>query len=75
MALRGHDLREPWLPDYPNLLADLVLTAPDQVWVADITYIRLPTTYVSLACVLDAYSMPTPAAVSAGSLRARWRPR
>lgn len=41
---------------YPNLLADLVLTAPNQAWVADITYIRLPTTFAYLAAILDAYS-------------------
>jgi putative transposase len=44
------------LRTYPNLLADAVLTAPDQAWVADITYIRLPAAFVYLACVLDAYS-------------------
>jgi putative transposase len=31
------------LRTYPNLLAGLVLTRPNQAWVADITYIRLPT--------------------------------
>ena len=41
---------------YPNLLAGLVLDRLDRAWVADITYIRLPTTFVYLACVLDAYS-------------------
>ena len=41
---------------YPNLLAQAVLTAPDQAWVADITYIRLPTTFAYLACLLDACS-------------------
>jgi putative transposase len=41
---------------YPNLLATTTLTAPDQAWVADITYVRLPTTFVYLACLLDAYS-------------------
>ncbi len=41
---------------YPNLLAEMVLTGPDQAWVADITYIRLPTTFAYLACVLDAWS-------------------
>ena len=41
---------------YPNLLADVVLTAPDQAWVADITYIHLPTTFAYLAAILDAYS-------------------
>lgn len=44
------------LPTYPNLLAETTLSAPNQAWVADITYIRLPTTFVYLACVLDAYS-------------------
>jgi transposase InsO family protein len=44
------------LPTYPNLLADAPLTGPDQAWVADITYIRLPTTFAYLACVLDAWS-------------------
>lgn len=41
---------------YPNLLATTVVSAPDQAWVADITYVRLPTTFVYLACLLDAYS-------------------
>jgi len=41
---------------YPNLLAARVLDAPDQGWVADITYIRLPTGFVYLAALLDAWS-------------------
>lgn len=41
---------------YPNLLAATTLSAPDQAWVADITYVRLPTIFVYLACVLDAFS-------------------
>ena len=44
------------LQTYPNLLAGQVLTRANQAWVADITYIRLPTTFVYLACVLDAWS-------------------
>ena len=44
------------LPTYPNLLAQTPLSAPNQAWVADITYVRLPTSFVYLACVLDAYS-------------------
>jgi transposase InsO family protein len=43
-------------PIYPNLAADLKLTGIDQLWVADITYIRLETEFVYLAVVLDAYS-------------------
>lgn len=41
---------------YPNLLAACHLDAPDQAWVADITYIRLPTGFVYLATLLDAHS-------------------
>ena len=41
---------------YPNLLKTLALTQPDQAWVADITYIRLPHQFCYLAAVLDAYS-------------------
>jgi putative transposase len=47
----GHGLTR-----YPNLVHELVVTRPDQVWVADITYIRLPTGFVYLACILDSYS-------------------
>lgn len=41
---------------YPNLLAGLPIARLDQVWVADSTYIRLPTACAYLACVLDAHS-------------------
>ena len=41
---------------YPNLTQDLTLTKLDQVWVVDMTYIRLPQGFVYLACVLDAFS-------------------
>lgn len=41
---------------YSNRLKDTALTAPNQAWVADITYIRLPTCFCYLACLLDAYS-------------------
>jgi putative transposase len=43
-------------PVYANRLAGVVLTAPDQAWVADLTYIRLRSAFVYLACILDAYS-------------------
>lgn len=43
-------------PVYPNLLAEAPLDGLNQAWVADITYIRLPTAFVYLACVLDAFS-------------------
>ena len=44
------------LPVYPNLARDLEPTTVNQLWVADITYIRLREEFVYLAVVLDAYS-------------------
>ena len=43
-------------PVYPNVLAGVILDAPDQAWVADLTYIRLRSAFVYLACILDAFS-------------------
>jgi transposase InsO family protein len=43
-------------PIYPNRARDLVLTDLNQLWVADITYIRLEVEFVYLAVVLDAFS-------------------
>jgi transposase InsO family protein len=43
-------------PIYQNLAGEMVLTGVDQLWVADITYIRLLTEFVFLAVLLDAYS-------------------
>jgi putative transposase len=44
------------LPVYPNLAGQMEPTAINQLWVADITYIRLGTEFVYLAVVLDAFS-------------------
>src|SRR5690348_8545258 len=41
---------------YLNLAARMQLTGINQLWVADITYIRLRTEFVYLAVVLDAWS-------------------
>ncbi len=41
---------------YPNLARHMVLTGMDQLWRADITYIRLREEFVFLAVILDAYS-------------------
>jgi putative transposase len=49
------DSRHP-LPIYPNLARQMQLTALNQLWVADITYIRLRTEFVYLAVVLEAFS-------------------
>src|SRR5947209_9200319 len=45
------------LPIYPNVLAGITLTAPDQAWVADFTYIRLRSAFVYLALILYTFSL------------------
>lgn len=45
-----------FLPVYPNLAARLVVEGLNQLWVADITYIRLREQFVYLAVILDAFS-------------------
>lgn len=41
---------------YPNLAGEMELTRLNQLWVADITYIRLAWEFIYLAVILDAYS-------------------
>ena len=43
-------------PRYPNLVADLTVSRPDQVWVADITYVRVRVEFVYLAAVMDVFT-------------------
>jgi putative transposase len=43
-------------PRYPNLVRDLKIIAPNQVWVVDITYIRLREEFIYLAIVMDVYT-------------------
>lgn len=43
-------------PVYPNLLKGLEVTGMNQVWVADITYVRILTGFVYLAVILDIFS-------------------
>jgi transposase InsO family protein len=43
-------------PRYPNLVESLVVQRPDQVWVADITYIRLQHGFVYLAVIMDVFT-------------------
>ncbi len=43
-------------PRYPNLVQDLEVTHPDQVWVADITYIHLRCEDVYLAVIMDVFT-------------------
>jgi putative transposase len=43
-------------PRYPNLVQDLEIVRPDQVWVSDITYIRLRDEFVYLAVIMDVFT-------------------
>jgi transposase InsO family protein len=43
-------------PRYPNLVQDLEIVRPDQVWVSDITYIRLRYEFVYLAVIMDVFT-------------------
>jgi transposase InsO family protein len=54
----------------PNLARDLRLSSPDQLWVADITYVRLQEEFAYLAVVLDAFSRLVVGWATADHLRA-----
>lgn len=45
-----------WMRKYPNLIKKLELTRPEQLWVADITYLSMGNRYCYLHLVTDAYS-------------------
>ncbi len=44
------------LPIYPNLARDLVVIGINQLWAADITYIRLVREFIYLAVIIDVFS-------------------
>jgi len=43
-------------PRYANLVKDMEITYPEQVWVSDITYVRLGQSFVYLAIILDVFT-------------------
>jgi len=53
--IRTTDSNHPY-PVYPNLLKDRKVSGVNQVWVADLTYIRIQNGFVFLAVVLDLFS-------------------
>jgi putative transposase len=61
LSIRRHrfvvttDSQHPWRI-YPNLARQMVLSGIDQLWAADITYVRLQQEFVYLAVILDVYS-------------------
>jgi len=66
---RTTDSRHDW-QIVPNLVRGLRLTGLDQLWVADITYIRLREEFVYLAVILDAFSRRVVGWAMADHLRA-----
>jgi putative transposase len=52
---RTTDSQHPY-PRYPNLVKDLEVIYPEQVWVSDITYIRLLDDFVYLAIIMDVFT-------------------
>jgi putative transposase len=55
---------------WPNLVRGLVLTGVNQLWVADITYVRLDEAFIYLAVVLDVFSRKVVGWALADHLRA-----
>ncbi|HZZ76535.1 MAG TPA: IS3 family transposase [Puia sp.] len=45
-----------WMRKYANLTKDLIITRPEQLWVSDITYIRMGNQWGYLSLITDAYS-------------------
>lgn len=45
-----------WLRKYPNLIQQMEIIRPNQLWVADITYYKIPAGYVYINMITDAYS-------------------
>ena len=53
--IRTTDSQHPY-PRYENLVKNLEIVHPDQVWVSDITYIRLRNGFIYLAIILDVFT-------------------
>lgn len=45
-----------WMRKYPNLIEGFYPTAPNQLWVSDITYIVIGNDFAYLSLITDAYS-------------------
>ncbi len=62
-------------PPFPNLATSIVPDGPDQLWVGDITYIRLCSGFVYLAVLIDAWSRRVVGyAVSQAMYASPWKP-
>lgn len=58
-------------PIFPDLVRDRMVDGPNQIWVADITYISIGTGFVYLAAILDAWSRRAVAYAISRSMDAR----
>ena len=58
------------LPVYPNLMPEVVIERPNQVWAADITYVRLVRGFVYVAVLMDLFSRKVIGWALSGSLHA-----
>ncbi len=45
-----------WMHKYSNLIKEMDINRPEQLWVSDITYIRLSNSFICLSLITDAYS-------------------
>ena len=63
----GHDG-----PIFPDLARHRILDGPNQVWMADITYIAIATGFVYLAAILDAWSRRVVGSAISRSIDARF---
>lgn len=59
-----------WLRKYPNIARDVVLTMPEQLWVADITYLQTRQGHEYLHLITDAYSKQIMGYELSGTLKA-----
>lgn len=49
-------LSHSWMRRFPNLIRDLIPSGPNQLWVSDITYVRIGRGFGYLSLITDAYS-------------------
>jgi len=45
-----------WMRKHPNLIKELVPQSPNEVWVSDITYLRIPKGFLYISLITDAFS-------------------
>ena len=60
-------------PIFPKLVRHRILDGPNQVWVADITYIAIASGFVYMAVILDAWSRRVVGYAISAQLMCAWR--